>query len=236
MQFPDPLIPGRLVRRYKRFLADVEMEAGEVVTAHCPNPGSMLGLDTPGAEVFVSPALNPKRKLRFTLEMIRVGESLVGINTARPNSLAAEAIAAGRIPELAGYGALRREVRYGSNSRVDLLLEDEARPSCYVEVKSVTLKRDAAVPGTAEFPDAVTRRGTKHLRELSAIAAGGGRAVMLFITQREDCERFRLAGDIDPDYEGAFEEAARAGVESLCYACKVTPECIELDRPLPLVV
>lgn len=233
MQFPEPLIPGRLERRYKRFLSDIRLEDGEQVVAHCANPGSMLGLDTPGARVWLSPASNPARKLRWSWELVEVpgdqGEALVGINTGRANALVAEALAAGRLPELAGYDNLRREVRYGTGSRVDFLLEGE-RP-CYLEVKSVTLQRQ---PGLAEFPDAVTARGRKHLAELAAMVQQGHRAVLLFVVQRGDCERVAVAADIDPAYAAAFAEARAAGVEILCYNCSLTPAGIALDSRLAL--
>jgi sugar fermentation stimulation protein A len=235
MRFPDPLIRGVLVKRYKRFLADVTLENGETVTAHCANTGAMLGLDAPGSEVWLSPARNPDRKLKYTFEMIRVGPGLVGINTQHPNALVAEAIAAGAVPELAGYASARREVKYGRNSRIDLLLEDAGRPPCYVEVKNVHLKRGPeGKRGLAEFPDSVTKRGAKHLAELADMASEGARAVMFYLVQRQDCDRFRLAADIDPAYNTAFEAARAAGVEALCYACKLSTEAIELDRALPL--
>ncbi|MEE9139696.1 MAG: DNA/RNA nuclease SfsA [Alphaproteobacteria bacterium] len=232
MRFPEPLIHGRLVRRYKRFLCDVEVD-GEVVTAHCPNPGSMMGLLEPGSEAWLSPARDPARKLRYTWEMVRAAGELVGINTARTNAIVAEALSLGQIPELAGYPSLRREVRYGTASRIDLLLEEPGKPKCYVEVKNVTLKRHG---GSAEFPDAVTARGAKHLRELIEMAGAGARAVMLYLVQRQDCESFRLAADIDPAYAAGFTRARAAGVEALCYACKVSPQSIELDRPLALAL
>ncbi len=235
MRFPDPLIRGTLIKRYKRFLADVALADGAVVTAHCPNPGAMTGLDAPGSEVWLSPARNPARKLRHTFELIRVGASLVGINTGHPNALVTEAVTAGRIAELAGYEGARREVRYGKNSRIDLLLENPGRPACYVEVKNVHLKRDAApTGGLAEFPDSVTARGLKHLVELSDMVAEGQRAVMAYIVQREDCGAFALAGDIDPAYAAGFRAAREAGVEVICYSCKLSVEGIELDRPLPV--
>ncbi len=238
MRFLDPLIRGTLIKRYKRFLADVELADGTVVVAHCPNPGSMFGLAAPASEVWLSPAQNPKRKLRYTLELVSVadgiGDSLVGVHTGRANALAEEALSAGRIPELEGYGSAKREVRYGAGSRIDLLLEDASRPPCYVEVKSVTLKRDAALPGIGEFPDAVTKRGTKHLGELAAMVAAGARAVMLYVAQRQDCDRFALAADIDPDYAAAFAAALAAGVEAYCYGCTVTPEAISLDGALAM--
>lgn len=229
MRFPDPLQEGVLVRRYKRFLADVELPGEGLVTAHCANPGSMTGLTAPGAEVWLSPARNPSRKLSWTLELVRVGKALVGVNTGLANPVAAEAIAAGVVPGLAGYGSMRREVRYGEGSRIDLLLEDDDRPPCHVEVKSVTLKRDQAIPGLAEFPDSVTARGAKHLGELSRLVAAGGRAVMLYVVQRGDCDRFSLAADIDPAYARASDEARRAGLEIFCHSCNISTEAIVLS-------
>jgi sugar fermentation stimulation protein A len=234
MKFPDPLLKGILVKRYKRFLADVILDSGEAIIAHCANSGSMLSVNTPGAEVWVSPARNPERKLRYTWEMIRIGDCLVGINTQHPNLLAAEAVAAGALPELAGYTAVRREVKYGRNSRIDLLLEADGRPPCYVEVKNVTMRRDLTAVGPAEFPDAVTVRGAKHLDELAAMKAQGFRAVMLFLAQREDCRRFALAADIDPLYAAGLARARAAGVEMLCYGCRLSPLEIAIDRPIPL--
>ena len=231
MRFPDPLIRGRLVRRYKRFLSDVELASGEQVVAHCANPGSMLGLADPGAEVWLSPSRNPARKLKYSWELVAAGDGLVGINTSHPNAIVAEALAGDRIPELTGYRNRRREVRYGRNSRIDLLLEQEGRPPCYVEVKNVTLKRGAEA---AEFPDAVTQRGTKHLAELAQMARSGARAVMFFLVQRGDCERLEIAGDIDPDYQSAFTAALANGVEAICYDCHVAPEAIELNHGLAL--
>lgn len=232
MRFPTPLVQGRLLKRYKRFLADVELDGGEAVTAHCANPGSMMGLDAPGTRVWLSLSDNPKRKLRYSWELLQVdlgrGPAMVGINTAHPNRIVADAIGAGAVEELAGYATLRREVKYGRNSRIDILLGQEDRPPCYVEVKNVHLMRDA---GFAEFPDSVTARGAKHLAELSDMVAAGARAVMFFLVQRDDAERFGLAGDIDPHYAQCFEAARRAGVETLVYSCKLDPlEGIELDR------
>jgi sugar fermentation stimulation protein A len=230
MRFPDPLLPGTLIRRYKRFLADVTLQSGAQVTAHCANPGSMLGLAEPGMEVWLSPARNPDRKLRYSWELVRVGDGLVGVHTAHPNPIVAEAVDGQAIPELAGYGPVRREVRYGKNSRIDLLLQDDGRPDCYVEIKSVTLRRG----GPAEFPDAVTARGTKHLGELSDMVRSGARAVMFYLVQREDCAAFAVAADIDPAYAEALDAARRSGVETICYACRLTTEAIEISGPLPV--
>jgi sugar fermentation stimulation protein A len=228
MQFACPLIPAQLIRRYKRFLADIRLDGGETVTAHCPNPGSMMGLAGEGMRVWLSPSANPKRKLKYTWELVECaganGVEFAGINTAHPNLLAAEAIAEGRVPELVGYQAMRREVRYGANSRVDILLEAEDGRRCLVEVKNVHLCRE---PGLAEFPDSVTARGAKHLRELAGRVDAGDRAVMLYVVQRP-AQAFALAADIDPAYATAFEAAQAAGVEALCYVCDVGLEGISL--------
>jgi sugar fermentation stimulation protein A len=230
MEFASPLVPARLIRRYKRFLADVALVDGTTATAHCPNPGSMLGLDRPGSDIWLSPAASPARKLRFTWELIRVEGGLVGINTGHPNALAVEAIRGGRIAELAGYAGLRREVTYGRGSRIDILLEGGRAPACYVEVKNVHLKRGDA----AEFPDCVTARGAKHLDELADMARAGFRAVMLYIVQRTDCRRFAVAADIDPAYARALTRAMAAGVEAISYACAVEMSGIAVAAPLPL--
>ena len=232
MNFPYPLVPARLLRRYKRFLADVELADGRTATVHCPNPGSMLGLDMPGAEIWLSPAASPGRKLPYTWELIRVADGLVGINTGHPNGLAEEAIRDDRIAALTGYGRWRREVNYGVNSRIDLLGERDGRPACYVEVKNVHLKRSDA----AEFPDCVTARGAKHLRELTAMVAAGHRAVMLYIVQRADCCRFAIAADIDPAYAAALQQAMQAGVEAICYSCRIDIAGISVAEPLPVEV
>ena len=236
MKFPTPLVHGRLLQRYKRFLADVELDTGEKVTATCPNTGSMRGLTTPGSVVWLSVSDSPSRKYPHTWEMVEAdlgqGPTLVGINTNHPNRLVAEAVGDARIPEIAGYAGLRREVKYGLSSRIDLLLEDPARGLAYVEVKNVHLSR---TPGLAEFPDSVTERGTKHLGELAAMVAAGHRAVMVYLIQRRDAERFTLAADIDPRYAEAFARARAAGVEAIAYACELTPEEITLTRSVPIV-
>ena len=232
MRFPRPLVRATLIRRYKRFLADVALADGGTVTAHCPNPGAMLGLDAPGATVWLSPAGNPARKLPWTWELVEADGALVGINTGHPNGLAAEAIASGGIELLAGYPLLRREVTYGRNSRVDLLLDGKpGGVPAYVEVKNVHLMRQA---GLAEFPDCVTARGAKHLGELSDMVRAGHRAVMLFVVQRTDCDRMALAADLDPGYAKAMARARAAGVEALCVGCRIDVEGISVDRPLPL--
>lgn len=226
MRFAQPLRRGHLIKRYKRFLADVRFDDGGEVTAHCPNPGSMLSVSDPGSTVWLSHSDNPKRKLAHTLEIIETPGGLVGVNPNRANDLVREAIDEGRIAALSGYASIRREVRYGANSRIDLLLEDDGRPDCYVEVKSATMRRDEGAAGLAEFPDAVTKRGAKHLGELSDMAAEGARAVMLFLAQRGDCGRFAVAADIDPAYAAAFGQAAAAGVEMLAFRCAIDPEGI----------
>ncbi len=236
MKFPDPLIRGRLIKRYKRFLADVELDSGEVVTAHCPNPGSMLSVNEPGSEVWLSPARNPDRKLRYTWEMIRVGGALVGINTAHPNRLVEESVRGGAIAELAGYGSLRREVKYGRNSRIDLLLEDDGLPTCFVEVKNVTMRRGGGADAPVEFPDSVTARGTRHLVELAEMVGQGKRAVMVYLVQREDGTNFSIAADIDPAYAATLDHAMAAGVEALCYGCTMSVTGIEVAAPVEMAL
>ncbi|MEC9348046.1 MAG: DNA/RNA nuclease SfsA [Pseudomonadota bacterium] len=235
MIFDPPLIQGRLLRRYKRFLADVRLADGRQITAHCPNPGSMLSLLDPGRPepvVWLTAHDDPRRKLQWTLELLDVDGTLVCINTQRPNAVAAEAVTGGRIPSLAGYGRIRREVRYGEKSRIDLLLEGSGRPPCHVEVKSVTMSR---TPGVVEFPDSRTARGARHLDELAAVVRDGGRAVMLYLSPRDDGRSFRLAGDIDPAYAAAFRAACAAGVEAVCHACSVSPNAIYPGDPLPVL-
>ena len=232
MKFDPPLLPGRLIRRYKRFLSDVRLPSGEVVVAHCPNPGSMLSLVAPDAPVWLSETTNPTRKLRYTWELVEIGGSVVGINTGRPNRLVEAAIVAGAVPELAGYPILRREVAYGQASRVDLVLEGPDRPPCYVEIKSVTMRRGVEANSPAEFPDAVTARGSRHLAELAVVARRGDRAVAFYLVQRSDCDRLVVAADIDPAYAQALDRAARAGVEVLAYRCDISATGIEIGRRL----
>jgi sugar fermentation stimulation protein A len=230
MRWPHPLIPGRLIRRYKRFLADVALHAGGDVTVHCPNPGRMLGLEAPGSRVWLSRGTNPLRKLPLTLELVEADGALVGINTMHPNRLVEEAIRAGRIEELAGYHEIRREVAYDGGSRIDLLLREPGRPDCYVEVKNVHLKRAAL----AAFPDTVTARGARHLAAMCRQVGAGARAVLVYVVQRADCAAFAVADDIDPLYAEAYRLALAGGVEAVCRACTVSLEGIELALPLPM--
>ena len=232
MLFPS-LLEGRLVRRYQRFLADVET-AGGLVTAHCPNTGSMLGCKDAGMRVWLSPAANPARKLAWTWELVETAPGvIVGVHTGRSNALVREAIEAGAVPELAGYPTLRPEQRYGEGSRIDLLLQAPGRPDCYVEVKNVTA---AVEGGVGYFPDAVTARGAKHLRELAAMVAAGHRAVLVFCVQRGDVAEVRPADHIDPAYGRALRDALAAGVEVLALGATVTPQAIALTRRLAVTV
>lgn len=225
MQFDPPLLRGRLVQRYKRFLADIVLDDGREITAHCPNPGAMLGLNTPGLTAWVSHSDKPGRKLPFSLELIEVDDGLVGINTMAPNRLVAEALAAERIPELSGYGSIRREVAYGHRSRVDFLLEDEGRPACWLEIKNCHLRREGRL---AEFPDCVAARSSKHLRELAAMVAQGDRAVVLFVVQRTDCDAFSACADLDPTFAATLGEVADLGVEVLIYGCDVATSGVKI--------
>ncbi len=224
MKFCSTLIETRLVKRYKRFLADVEMPLGEIITVHCANPGSMLGLTQAGNKAWISDSQNPKRKLRYSLEIIETDGVMVGINTSHPNKLAKEAIEASRIPLLSGYSTLRTEVKYGENSRIDILLQDEKKQDTYVEVKNVHFVRTA---GLHEFPDSVTARGAKHLDEMAREVEKGNRAVMLYVIQRNDGDYFQIAKDLDPNYFEAFKHATAKGVEAIAIRCDVTIDGIE---------
>ena len=207
----------------------MEGEAGET-TVHVPNPGAMLGLADPGLTVWLSWDAKPSRKLPWTLELVEADGAPVGVNTMLPNRLVAEALAADALPELAGYASVRREVKYGEASRVDFLLEDPARPPCWLEVKNVHLRRTGRL---AEFPDCVAARSARHLRELAARVALGERAVALFVVQRTDCDAFAPARDLDPAFAAAFQEARAGGVEMLIYACDVGPTGVTIARRLP---
>jgi sugar fermentation stimulation protein A len=236
MQFVSKLIPATLARRYKRFLADVVLDDGDMMTVHVANPGAMTGLDRPFSRIWISNSDNPMRKLPFSWELVEAdfgaGPELVGVNTVNPNMLVADVLGTGLIPELRDYTSVRREVKYGTNSRVDFLLEGKGRRPCYLEVKNVHLMRK---PGLAEFPDCVTARGAKHLGELATVVAAGARAVQLFIIQIPSADRFTVARDIDPAYAAAFDRARARGVEMLAWRCAVTVEGIEIATPVPIV-
>ena len=210
MNFAQPLIPGRLIRRYKRFLADVELEDGRKVTAHCANPGSMLGLKEPGLKIWLEPNDDPKRKLKYAWKLVELESGLAGIDTGVPNKVVKEALHAGLIPELAAYASIRPEQKYGNNSRIDFLLTEPGLPDAYVEVKNVHLMR---TPGLAEFPDSVTARGAKHLGDLAMEVERGNRAVMLYVVQMDGPDRFDLARDIDPTYARTFGSSFFAGCQ-----------------------
>ncbi|MCG6970746.1 MAG: DNA/RNA nuclease SfsA [Gammaproteobacteria bacterium] len=238
MKFPDSLLQGRLIRRYKRFLADVELANGQQITAHTANTGAMLGCCDPGSRVWLSVSDNPKRKYAHTWELVEVNaeghSALVGINTLLANHLVAEAIAGGKISALNRYDSIRKEVRYGNeNSRIDLLLTasaDDTMSACYVEVKNVTLARE----GVGYFPDAKSVRAVKHLRELMQMRLQGARAIIFFCVPREDVMEVRPAGFIDPAYAETLKTALNNGVEALAYRAKVSPEEIVLQDPLPV--
>ncbi len=233
MRFQSPLKPARLIRRYKRFLADAVLEeTGQEVTAHCPNPGAMLGLAVPGARIWLEPNDDPRKKLKYgwRLEELPQG-AMAGIDTGVPNKVVGEALRDGQIPELAGYPVIRAEVPYATRSRVDFLCQADGSPDAYVEVKNVHLRRSGA---WAEFPDCVTTRGAKHLDDLAGMVTQGCRAVMIYLVQRTDCDCFRLAADLDPAYARAFDRARAAGVEMLCYGTQISVEGVTLGGRLPI--
>ncbi|MEM1073856.1 MAG: DNA/RNA nuclease SfsA [Pseudomonadota bacterium] len=235
MRFQTELVPARLVRRYKRFLADCRLDAdGREVTAHCANPGSMMGLADPGTRIWLEPNDDPKKKLKFGWRLVdHENGHFTGVDTAVPNRALKEALSGGLVSQLNAYGTVRPEVRYGQNSRIDFLLSEPGLPDAYVEVKSVTLSR---ARGLAEFPDSVTKRGAKHLGELAQMACEGHRAIMLYLVQRTDCDRFTLAEDIDPTYAAAFRSARTTGVETLCLGTNITPRSVEIAKTLQLQV
>ena len=232
MRYSAPLIPATLLRRYKRFLADVRMEDGSIVTVHCANPGSMLSLAVAGRRCWLSHHAGTARKLAYSWELEEAPTGCIGINTARANTVVAEALAAGAIPELVGWPIVRREVADGVDSRLDFHLSGGDGPACWLEVKSVTMSRQA---GLAEWPDAKSSRGARHLEALARLAAGGAGATLLFLAQRPDCTAFRVAGDIDPAYAAAFAAVDRAKVRILAYDCTVSPAGIELRKPLTIL-
>jgi sugar fermentation stimulation protein A len=235
MNFPTPLLRGTLIQRYKRFLADVRLNDGTLVTASCPNTGSMIGLRDPGQTVWLSTSDSATRKYKYTWELVEhdlgAGATLVGVNTSHPNKIVAEAIAAGKIAGLEGYAVLERERKYGKNSRIDILLTDPVKGTAYVEIKNVHMSRRA---GRAEFPDSITERGVKHLVELSDMVRLGHRSVMVYLIQRADVTAFSLARDVDPAYGAAFDLAAKAGVEMRALRCLMTTTDIQIDQPVPI--
>ncbi len=235
MKFPTPLLSGTLIKRYKRFLADIRLETGEEITAHCANSGSMLGLKDEGSPVYITKVPEEaKRELRYDwqfIEDVHNGNKWVGINTSWPNNLVEEALLKKHIPELIAYTNFKREVKYGlQNSRIDFYLSGVSLPPCYLEIKNVTLK----VGNAAQFPDAVTARGEKHLEELTHMVNEGFRAMVLYVVQRQDCTRFEVASHIDPAYAATAQKAKEKGVEFLCYSCDINRKGITLDKPLPL--
>ncbi len=224
-----PLVAGTLVKRYKRFLADVTLDDGRTVTAHCPNTGSMQACSEPGRRVYLSAHDNPKRKYRYTWELIAMPDSLVGVNTLVPNRLVKHAVSRNAIPELRGYEVVRSEVRLGTNTRVDLMLSGPDKARCYVEIKNCTLVRDQ----TALFPDAVTARGLKHLQELTRHVGPQSRSVIFIFVQRMDAQGFQPADAIDPAYGRGLRRAVAAGVELMAYDVRIDTRRIRLGRALP---
>ncbi len=230
MRFQTPLVPGTLIRRYKRFFADVQLEDGREVTAHCPNTGPMTSVCDPGSRVWLEPNDDPKKKLKFGWRLLEQSPGqFTGVDTSLPNRMVKEALSEERVPGLAGYYDILPEQKYGSNSRIDFLLRRDGRRDAYVEVKSVTLCR---APGLAEFPDTVTDRGRKHLEDLREVARAGHRAVMLYLVQRTDCTRVTLAEDLDPAYVAAFRAARADGMEVITLGCALSPDEARVAGPL----
>ena len=229
MSDPVKFIAGRLIKRYKRFFADVKIDSGEVVTAHCQNTGSMMGLLEEGNIVLLTKTDNEKRKLKFTLEVVKVQGANVGVNTHRANRIVEQGIEAKKISALGKSCHFKREVKYGKNSRIDFLITNKESKEIFLEVKNVTLSKNKNV---AEFPDAITERGSKHLLELIQVVKKGKRAIMLFLIQRDDCKKFRIAEEIDLIYKENIIKAINAGVEILCYSCSFTKNNIELDKKI----
>ena len=228
LSWPE-LIPGILLKRYKRFLADVRLETGEIVTAHCPNTGSMKGCSEPGRTIYLSSHNNPKRKYKYTWELIAMPASLVGVNTLVPNRLVFKSIGQKLIPELSGYNRIQREVKIGEHSRIDLMLTDGGAKRCYVEIKNCTLVNDAI----AQFPDAVTSRGLKHIVELENLVEAGHRCMMFYFIQRMDAQVFQPADHIDPEYGRRLRQAVESGIEVLAYDVRINLQGIELNKNIP---
>lgn len=230
MRFQTPLVPARLIKRYKRFLADCVLDDGREITAHCANPGSMMGLADPGTRIWLEPNDDPKKKLKYGWRLVdHENGHFTGVDTSVPNRALRAALEAREIDELSVYSQVRPEVKYGENSRIDFLLSSEGLPDAYVEVKSVTLSRSE---GLAEFPDSVTVRGAKHLGELARMAATGHRAILFYLVQRTDCSEVCVARDIDPAYGHAFDAARAAGVDVFAYDTLMSPEGIKVNRAI----
>ncbi len=230
MEFATPLVPARLIRRYKRFLADVRLEDGREVVAHCANPGSMMGLAVPDTKIWLEPNDDPKKKLKYGWRLVdHENGHFTGVDTSIPNRALKAALLAHEVPGLPNYDLVRPEVKYGEKSRIDFLLSGPSGDT-YVEVKSVTLSRNK---GLAEFPDSVTARGAKHLGELSKMVARGHKSVMLYLVQRTDCHSVALARDLDPGYGAAFDAAK--GVEVLAMDCHISPAGITVGKTLPFL-
>ena len=233
MYFSSKLVKAKFIKRYKRFFSDHILEDGSLVTAHCANTGAMLGVTEEGVTSWLSKSNDPKRKLKWSWELVQKNKTMIGINTHNPNKIIQEAIQNNKIKELSNYSALKREVRYGSNSKIDILLQDDTKKDCYVEIKNVHLTREK---GVAEFPDAVTTRGAKHLRELSLVSKSGLRAVMLYLIQRNDCNFFKIAKDIDIKYAEEFHNAIKAGVEVICIDTILSNEAINIGKNIQLLI
>lgn len=232
MRFQTPLVPARLIHRYKRFLSDMVLDDGREITAHCANPGSMLGLKEPGLRCWLEPNDDPKKKLKFGWRLVdHENGHFTGVDTALPNRMLRAELLAHRVSELADYPTVRPEVKYAEKSRIDFLLSAEGKRDAYVEVKSVTLGRQ---PGLAEFPDSVTARGARHMNDLAAMVEQGHRAMVFFLVQRTDCTRVSIAADIDPTYAAAFATARAAGVEVIAYDCTINPDGVALRNRLPV--
>ena len=227
MKFKERLLQGTLIKRYKRFFADIKYK-NEVITAHCPNSGSMMGLLDSGNKVWFSIASNLNRKLKYTLEIIESEKKMVGINTQLANKIILEALNKKKIKKLIKFNNIRTEVKFSDKTRFDFLISN-SKEKCFVEVKNVTLVREEKI---AEFPDAITSRGTKHLKELIEAKKQGFKSYILYLIQREDCGYFKIAKDIDEEYKIAYDEAIKSGVKMLCYNCKLSSKEIKLNRQI----
>ena len=233
MDFSSKLVKAKFIKRYKRFFSDHILEDGSLITAHCANTGAMLGVNKEGVTSWLSKSNDPKRKLKWSWELVQIDKTIIGINTHNPNKIVQEAIQNNKIKELIDYSILKREVKYGTNSKIDILLQDDSKKDCYVEIKNVHLSREK---GLAEFPDAITTRGAKHLRELSLISKSGLRAVMLYLIQRNDCNFFKIAQDIDTEYAEEFNNALNAGVEVICMDTILSNKAIDIGKNIQLLI